>query len=114
MQKRSKRVVIIGDIPGRDQQPVDCLLAPHASTGACSDSLTSDEVGVTDLVAQMAEYDRIGFIDTTGWFCYDEQCPLVVGNVITYRDANHVSQTYAAALSQAFRAAFDLAVAPAK
>jgi hypothetical protein len=37
------------------------------------------------------------------------QCPLVVGNTITYRDSNHVSQTYASALSGAFRAAFHLA-----
>jgi SGNH domain (fused to AT3 domains) len=114
MQKWSKRVVIIGDVPERNRQPVDCLLAPNASAAGCSDSLAANEAELTSLMAQIAADDSAGFIDTTGWFCYEGQCPLVVGNIITYRDVNHVSQTYAAALSGAFRSAFDLAVSRRK
>jgi hypothetical protein len=113
IKKQSKRVVIIGDVPERDRQPVDCLLAPHASAAGCSDSLTPNEAELTSLMAQLAESDGVGFIDTTGWFCYEGQCPLVVANTITYRDFNHVSRTYALALSEAFRAAFNRAAGTA-
>jgi peptidoglycan/LPS O-acetylase OafA/YrhL len=110
LKRRSRRVVIIGDVPARHQQPVDCVLAPHATPAGCSELLTPGEAEETDQVAQFADADHVGFIDTTGWFCYQQQCPLVIGDVITYRDNNHVSTTYAGALRRVFRAAFYAAV----
>lgn len=38
-------------------------------------------------------------ITTEAWFCKDEQCPSVIGNVLVYRDANHISNTYAMTLT---------------
>ncbi|MEA2146590.1 MAG: hypothetical protein QOG59_2177, partial [Solirubrobacteraceae bacterium] len=114
VKKGSKRVVILGDVPQRDRQPVDCLLASHASVAGCSDLLTPTELNLESRVSQLAQFDRLGLIDPTGWFCYQGQCPLVVANIIAYRDDNHVSQTYATALSGAFRAAFNAAVRPGK
>jgi len=35
-------------------------------------------------------------IDTADWFCDDEFCPPIIGNVYVYRDQNHVSNAYAA------------------
>jgi peptidoglycan/LPS O-acetylase OafA/YrhL len=107
LKKASTRVVLLGDVPERARQPVDCLLASNASLAGCSDALTTGQVQLDGVVARFAQYDQIGFIDSTGWFCYQSTCPLVVSNIITYRDFNHVSQTYATALGGAFRAAFD-------
>jgi hypothetical protein len=90
------------------------LLASHATIAGCSDALSPVEAALTSQVAQLAEGDGAGFIDPTGWFCYDSKCPLVVSNIITYRDDSHVSQTYASALSGAFRAAFNAIVAPGR
>jgi peptidoglycan/LPS O-acetylase OafA/YrhL len=112
--KHSKRVVVLGDVPERDREPVDCLLAASASATGCSDSLRPAEVQLTSDVARLAGHGGASFIDPTGWFCYSLQCPLVIGNVIAYRDLGHISQKYATALSAVFRAAFDLAVKPAK
>jgi peptidoglycan/LPS O-acetylase OafA/YrhL len=114
MKKASKRVAIIADVPQLARQPVDCLLASHATLASCSESLAPSEPNLTSVVAQLAATDRVGLIDPTGWFCYQGQCPLVVGNLITYRDIDHVSATYAAALSAAFRSAFTLAIRPGK
>jgi peptidoglycan/LPS O-acetylase OafA/YrhL len=110
MKKASKHVAIIADIPELARQPVDCLLASHATLASCSETLAPSEPNLTSVVAQLAAADGVGVIDPTGWFCYQEQCPLVVGNLITYRDTDHVSATYAAALSAAFRAEFNLAI----
>ena len=110
MKKASKHVAIIADIPERGRQPVDCLLASHATLASCSESLAPSEPNLTSVVAQLAATDGVGLIDPTGWFCDQEQCPLVVGNLITYRDIDHVSATYAAALSAAFRSAFNQAI----
>jgi hypothetical protein len=112
VRQASKRVAIIADIPQLIRQPVDCLLAPHATLAGCSESLAPSEPNLTSVVSQLAANDRVGLIDPTGWFCYQSQCPLVVGNLITYRDIDHVSATYARALGAAFDSAFDLAVRP--
>ena len=115
MHRITSDVTIIGDVPQRGQEPVDCLLRSHATATGCSDGLAMKGAALTGLVAQLAETDKAAFIDTTGWFCDNGQCPLVVGNVITYRDISHITQTYAAALSSVFAAALrDTLAAPAK
>ena len=39
-----------------------------------------------------------GVIDPTAWFCTDA-CPAVIGNLLVYRDSNHMTTTYALALA---------------
>jgi hypothetical protein len=107
VKRSAKHVAIIGDPPTRANNPVDCLLAPNATFASCSRPLGQDQTAITGAVSQMAASDGLGFIDTTGWFCYEAQCPLVIGNVIAYRDDNHLTPTYSTALSGAFRAAFN-------
>lgn len=33
-------------------------------------------------------------VDTSDWFCVDEFCPAVIGNIFVYRDGNHMSGPY--------------------
>jgi hypothetical protein len=37
-------------------------------------------------------------VDPTPWLC-GRDCPLVVGNVLVYRDTNHLTSAYAEMLS---------------
>ena len=109
-KQSAKHVVIIGDPPTRANDPANCLLARGATYVSCSRALNQSEATITSQVSQMAASDRLGFVDTTPWFCYEGQCPLVIGNIIAYRDDNHLSVAYSAALSAAFRAAFNAEV----
>ena len=99
LQRGLRRVVLIGDTPQRSGQPVDCLLSRRFAQTGCTETLASNQAALTGDVARVAADDHAGFIDPTGWFCDLGQCPLVVDNIIAYRDNNHVSQTYAEALS---------------
>jgi hypothetical protein len=65
--------------------------------------------------ALLRPYDRIrargrsmgfGFLDTRGWFCFERQCPTVIGRTIAYRDPHHITAAYAVRLSAVFRVAF--------
>jgi hypothetical protein len=38
------------------------------------------------------------WIDVVPWFCDKRTCPLVVGNLIVYRDTTHITRTYVATL----------------
>jgi hypothetical protein len=114
VKHNAKRIVIIGDPPTRDKNPVDCLLAPNATLAGCTRPLNQDETAIAERVSEMAAADGDGFIDTTGWFCAQGECPLVIGNIIAYRDEDHITPTYSAALRGAFRGAFNAIVRPGK
>ncbi|MGC0368024.1 acyltransferase family protein [Microbacterium sp. SLBN-111] len=41
----------------------------------------------------------VRMVDLTSWICPDDFCPGIVGNVVVYRDDNHLSRTYATTLA---------------
>ncbi len=114
MKPAAKHVVLLGDAPQRNQQPVDCLLRAGATPVRCSDTLSSDESTQTTEVSQLAQSENVGFIDTTGWFCDDSTCPLIMGNLVAYRDDNHITATYSTALGNVLRTALSAVTTPAK
>jgi peptidoglycan/LPS O-acetylase OafA/YrhL len=114
LKRFSKRVVIVGDDAGIDQQPVDCLLARGATMASCTTTWTEDRFSLNDDIAARAELLGVGYVDTSGWFCFEYQCPMVIGQTIAYRDTNHITATYAQDLSEPFRVAFQRAIQPKK
>jgi SGNH domain-containing protein len=105
MKPSSKDVVVIGDPFGLPWNPVDCLLAPQATMGSCMSMAPIQEKLLYQDVAKATRKGG-GFLDTTGWFCFEDQCPLVVGHTITRLDGSHVTRTYVTELSGVFRTAF--------
>jgi peptidoglycan/LPS O-acetylase OafA/YrhL len=47
--------------------------------------------------------DNVVPLDFTHLFCQDGECPAVIGNVLVYRDSNHMSATYARTATTALR-----------
>jgi hypothetical protein len=41
----------------------------------------------------------VRMVDLTSWICPDDFCPGIVGNVVVYRDDNHLSRAYATTLA---------------
>jgi hypothetical protein len=91
------RVAAIADTPYMGQSVPECLAEPanagHA--GNCTRSLRSAVRGPEQRRVFLA-YG--GVIDPTAWFC-TEACPAVIGNLLVYRDSNHMTTTYARALA---------------
>jgi peptidoglycan/LPS O-acetylase OafA/YrhL len=108
----SKSVIVVGDPPKQSRQPVDCLLAPHATMKTCATTVTKVQVWGDTKVAAIAKTRHVGFVDTRGWFCArlsaskPLRCPLVINRTITRRDLGHITMTYALELAAPFRAAF--------
>ena len=48
------------------------------------------------------------FIDPVPWMCAESRCPLVVGDVIVYRDSNHITRTFADTVSAQLASGLDL------
>jgi hypothetical protein len=65
----SKSVIVMGDPPKQNRQPVDCLLARHATMKTCTTTATKVQLRGDTKAAAIAKNRHIGFVDTRGWFC---------------------------------------------
>jgi hypothetical protein len=110
MKGYSAHLVLIGDDDGVATQPVDCLLAGHATMASCTTTPASAQIQLNVDLAALAPGGGFRFLDTKGWFCFEGQCPMVVGSTIVYRDISHVTGAYVRELAGPFRSAFRQAV----
>ncbi|GAB3954965.1 acyltransferase family protein [Micromonospora vulcania] len=95
---RGTRIVVVADNPGLgatdlsclvdDADPMRCAVDRQAAFGT-RDAL-QDAAGRTD--------GKVQVVDLSDLFCTETRCPLVIGNVIVYRDAHHITATYARTL----------------
>lgn len=96
----ARNVLVIQDAPPHPEPAVDCLLAPGATRGSCTFRVTRKEArtyaGVRSTVAAAGG----NYVRTMQWLCYAGKCPTVVGNVVTYRDRHHLTNTYARFLAR--------------
>ena len=102
----TRSVILIEDEEELIMQPVDCLLATGATLLSCMTTQTSSLLAFNNSLPQLAKAKHFGFLKTRGWFCYQNQCPMVVGTTIVYRDTGHITPEYALLLTAPFRKAF--------
>jgi hypothetical protein len=93
----------MGDPPSLVFQPVNCLGAKGATLGTCTRTLSAAQTSAYETARQAATSAGSVFMDSIGWFCYDEQCPGVVGHTVTHRIRDHITKTYALKLRLLFR-----------
>jgi peptidoglycan/LPS O-acetylase OafA/YrhL len=106
-------VVVIGDPEGLSGNPTDCVLSSHASMATCTTRWPPATLRSYDRVAASTTRLGIGFIPTRGFFCFERQCPAVIGNTVAYWDNSHITATYAVQIAGAFRTGFLRAAARA-
>jgi len=93
------RVVVIGDPPAVVLHPGRCLSERGASLRSCLSEEDELSLVFIESLREAAEAKDVQFVETARWFCYDGLCPSVVGDYIAHRDRTHVSESYAAYLT---------------
>ncbi|WP_411732367.1 acyltransferase family protein [Paeniglutamicibacter sp.] len=107
-------IVVIRDTPypGATLQNIpDCVATATDANAECSGS--TDRWEWMDPLADEArqgEYDDVAVIDPTRYFCQDGTCPAVIGGVVVYFDASHITATYAKTLAPFLEKDFDKAL----
>ena len=94
MRPSAKQLLIIGDTPLPAHQVPNCVLKVPGNLHYCGQT-RADGVNRSrlDLERQIAaEYDG-NFVSVTNWVCGTSFCPVVLGNILMWRDNNHVSAT---------------------
>ena len=87
------RVIALGDTPapGKDPTVADC--ASGSDPAACGRS-RQRATATPDPLRRAAASAGVPFIDPVDAFCGATRCPGVIGNVLVYRDDNHVTDAY--------------------
>ncbi|HEX7473915.1 MAG TPA: acyltransferase family protein [Candidatus Limnocylindrales bacterium] len=96
----SRNVALIEDTPRSKFDPPVCLSAHMTDALACATPLAEAiDTPFRALETRAALAAQVALVDATAWICSSDPCPVIVGHVLVYRDAHHMTQTFAAALA---------------
>lgn len=102
------RTYVLADTPRHDFSPLSCLSRHTTSADTCSLSKESGtDIEVAEAEARAASASGAEFVDLTGFLC-SRTCPGIIGNVLVYRDAHHMTETFSRSLSSPLAAALAL------
>ncbi|MGH3420865.1 MAG: SGNH hydrolase domain-containing protein, partial [Streptosporangiaceae bacterium] len=108
------KVVVLGPVPKPQVTVYDCLSAHLTDATACTEPLSTgiNEAGVA---AERAAVTAAGgvYIDIQPWFCTPTTCGTMAGNILMWRDDNHITETYSTFLAPAMSAELAAAFAAA-
>lgn len=112
LKKRNIVPILVQDSPYPGQDIPTCLSANLTNVSQCS-PIRSNAIrqDIHDMRRELAVKNDVQLLETTDWFCTDTVCPAVVGNLLVYRDDNHISAKFAEFLAPLMDAALNEYVA---
>ncbi len=97
------RVDVLSGTPNLPKEPGDCLAPRNARMNACARSVDALTRERNVAWKKAAAVTRTHWLDLVPWFCDARTCPIVIGNVIVYRDNNHITKTFALTMQTALK-----------
>ncbi len=90
----TEKLLIIGDTPLPIHQIPNCLSKqPRNVRGCLAPRQDSVDVSRVQLEGEVAGEHDASFVSVSDWLCGTWECPVIIGNLILYRDNNHISAT---------------------
>jgi hypothetical protein len=107
-------VVVLADTPYIGVNPATCLEDDRSDLSACTSTQASSIDTAFDQ-AERATSEGAGatYADLTGLLCPYSPCPVVFGDVLAYRNRDHITATFAEALTPSVAAVVEAALARA-
>ena len=90
MLEHGVRVVAIADTPLHRVDPAECIERDRACASDRSRVMRDNRVR-----AATAIEPRVPVIDMNDALCTETSCPMVIGNIVAWRDKHHLTATYA-------------------
>lgn len=92
LHRSARRVLFISDGPRLSQSAPDCVSGHLSDVRPCTtprrDAVYYPKAMAEDLA--LARRYQLDSIDPTSWFCTPARCPVIVGNILLYRDDAHM------------------------
>jgi peptidoglycan/LPS O-acetylase OafA/YrhL len=106
-------VMVLGPTPKPPFDVPSCVSAHLNDLQACATPLSVAVNGQGRRTeGTVAERAGARYVDVARWMCFHESCPPIVGNLLVYRDDNHLTTGYAAWLTAVIDAEVQLSIAP--
>lgn len=94
-------VILLADTPISRVDPPTCLSAHPSSVLACAtEPAQAMDLGWLAAEEAVVASTGVGFIDPTRWVCPSAPCPPVLGDLLVYQNAGHLTVPFAAALNE--------------
>jgi peptidoglycan/LPS O-acetylase OafA/YrhL len=95
LKSRGITPILFEDTPWPGQTIPSCLSRNYTNVHECSPTVTN--AYRTDMFEMRQDFDRAGenVVWVRHWFCANNLCPTIVGNLLVYRDDNHLTVTFA-------------------
>ena len=105
LEEKGIMPILIQDTPYPGQDVPTCLSRSYTNIQQCSPGVSA--AYRDDMQQMLVDFDREGnqVLWVKKWFCTALSCPTVVGNVLVYRDDNHMTVTYASLIAPLLDAA---------
>ena len=92
LQGLTPRLLVLGDNPDSRTDPATCLSAHLTDVRACvNNRVKAVESGKLEAERADAEHAGARFVDTSDWMCTAVDCPLIIGDILMFRDVNHLT-----------------------
>ena len=101
LEKQGKVVFAIADTPSFPSEIPGCLASSGATIEQCARDRRRALPQVDPLVEATKLHPSTRLVDMTDSICGPERCDPVVGNIIAWRDAHHMTATFARTLAPA-------------
>jgi peptidoglycan/LPS O-acetylase OafA/YrhL len=96
LSENSGKALFISDVPTMEQDAPDCISGNLSSSQACATprgkAVPLPTVKRDEITAAAAQGAAV--LDPTQWFCTASTCPVIVGNILMYRDNGHITPQY--------------------
>lgn len=105
LEEKGITPILVQDTPYPGQDIPTCLSRSYTNIQQCSPGVSA--AYREDMQEMLVDFDREGkhVLWVKNWFCTTSSCPTVVGNVLVYRDDNHMTVTYASLIAPLLDAA---------
>ncbi len=101
LTQRGTRVVFLDDTPWPKTDVPDCVAAhPRSVQSSCAQTTKfAQKPDRRGSMANAAEKAGATVVDPLPWFCALKICPVVIGNILVYKDESHISTVYSKLLA---------------
>ncbi len=99
LDETADQTVLIRDVPKAEEEPGPCLTTGSPNLGDCMFTPIEAQEHDSDVSVEVAEETGTDYVDPTRWVCWENRCPVVIGDVLPYRDRGHLTTIYSESLA---------------
>ena len=93
-------IIVIADTPYFGKNLAKCMESKMSNFEECTHSLENEEILKDPLIKAANLYDGVKLINMESYICPEQQCYPVIGDVLVWRDGNHMTRTYSETLAE--------------